>query len=140
MNRPQTLADRINADVEFHGINRHGQFMAKNGSPLITDLFPTAEAMVARFGQRIKIDDRVLKHSTPYQNGLAAVTYSPREGADQQEVREYASGYLKRLLTRASPTAPQNVKEVVITPTPKGLDVQATPADTSDGDEFGDGL
>lgn len=102
MNRGPTLADRINADVLFHGVNAHKQFMFKNGSNLVTNLFVTLEEAVARFGQRIKIDDRVLRHSTPFQNGLASTTYSPRPGADQQELHEYGSGYLKRLLSPAA--------------------------------------
>ncbi len=109
MNRLQhreNLGDRIGADVDYRGVNVHRQHLFANGSPLINFICDTPEEGIARFGQRIKISDKVLKYSAAFQKGLSDATYSPREGADQQELHEYGSGYLKRLLSPPSAVAP----------------------------------
>jgi hypothetical protein len=114
-NRPNNLADRIGADVDYRGVNHRKQHMMASGGPLVSHLFNTLEDAVAQFGRRIKVSDRVLKHSTPFRNGYAAKSYSPRDGADQQEMHEYGSGYLKRLLDDLT-------KPAVATPAPDHSD------------------
>jgi hypothetical protein len=110
--RAQDLSDRIGADVDYRGVNVRRQHMAASGGPLVSHLFDTLEEMVARFGKRIKIASAKFKHSTPFQNGYNAKTYSPRPEADQQELHEYGSGYLWKLL---NPVAAK-VAPVVVAP------------------------
>lgn len=131
INRPATLADRIGADVEYRGQNVRHQHMFANGSVLVTDIFDTLEQAVARFGPRVKIKDKVLKHSTVYQQGYKDAEtgkFFIREQADQQERHEYGSGYIKRLLemleapkamTAPTPKAADPIAPKVPTPEPK---------------------
>lgn len=98
MNRKNSLADQIMADVQYRGINAHGHHMFANGSALVTDVFPELESAVTRFGRRIKIDEKGYRYSAAFQKGLNDDAYTPREGADRQELLEYGSGRLKKLL------------------------------------------
>lgn len=96
--RAGNLADQIGATVEYRGINAQGKHMAANGGPMVTDIFDTLESMLTRFGRRIKIDERNIKHSAAFKQGQVDEMYTPREGADRQELFEYGSGRLKKLL------------------------------------------
>jgi len=101
MKNPVTLADRINADVQYRGINARKEHMFANGGLLVSHVFATLEEGVARFGKRIKVDQRVLTHSTVFTKGVedgGAGRYAPRKEADRQEHFEYGSGYLVGLL------------------------------------------
>lgn len=109
MNRPQTLADRIGARVTYRGQNIRKQHMFCNGTALVTDIFPTLPAGVARFGKRIEIDEKNLRFSTIFQQGYEDAKkgiFFIRDAAEQQERLEYGSGQLKFLLEPAPVVTP----------------------------------
>lgn len=101
----QTMADQLQMQVEYKGRNAVKQHQFANGSPLVNAIYETLEQAVARFGRRIKIDDRFYALSAPFKLGYAAAKYDPRSGAGQQEILEYGLGYMKRLIEGVVPVA-----------------------------------
>jgi hypothetical protein len=94
----RNLGDQLGLEAIFQGVNGHGMLSFSSGGPLVGYVFKTPEEAVARFGKRIKIDDRTLRFSGPFKKGYSDSVYKQREGSDRQEQMEYAYGYLKKLL------------------------------------------
>lgn len=133
MNRKLTTADILNAEVIYHGLNPVGSHQWANGSPLITDITPTIDEGIERWGQRINTQDRYYKQSINFADGRKSKTYAPRQGSSKQEKLEYGLGYIRgrldemkkaatiQQIQKQGPTPPapvQSVPEEYPEPTP----------------------
>lgn len=101
MNSKNSFADKMGLEVHYAGKNRVGQFCFRNGSPLITDIYPTLEEAVERFGNRIDTHAKHMANSTQYAQGLADAgagkPFAPAEAEGVQAGLEYGCGYIAGL-------------------------------------------
>lgn len=106
--RPTTYADVMKMSGEYRGQNGAGQHLYANGSPLITDTFDTIEELVERFGPRVNLHEKEMKHSGPYAAGMKAGfggdKYDPRvDGVPltrPSDRQEYGLGFIRGLVQK----------------------------------------
>lgn len=111
------------------GENPVGQLMAANGTLLVTDLFASPQAMVVRFGARIRLHEKEFKFSQQYNDGIAHARsgkpYAPVRTHGKQAVLEYGTGYLRGLLPeKAIPTSVPAPKPVAPPPPPAPVELE----------------
>ena len=101
MNSTNSFADKMKMAVTYAGMNRVGQQLFRNGSPLVTDTYATMEKAVERFGKRIETGGEAMRFSTQYDQGLIAATkgepYTPPKKLGVQAELEYGMGYIAGL-------------------------------------------
>lgn len=101
LNRESTFQDEVNLPAYFLGQNVQGQFLAGNGSLLVSHIFRTPEELLARFGKRLDLKEGEYKFSGSFAAGktaaLAGKSYEPVKSHGTQAVLEYGHGYLSGL-------------------------------------------
>lgn len=116
----RNFADLMGLHVKYAGETSQKMFAFQNGSALVTDLYPTLDEAIERFGNRIETGG--FKYSGPYKDGLNAamnrLAYAPVRALGKQAVLEYGTGYIAGMLERGSvpvPAAPDPIKIVELT-------------------------
>lgn len=105
--------------VAFRGENTQKMFLFANGAgQLVTDIFPTLDAAIERFGNRIETGG--FKYSGPYKDGLNAamnrLPYAPVRALGKQAVLEYGTGYIAGMLELGNAPVPVPVAPVAPEP------------------------